>query len=343
MFHTVKKSLSIHKPKEKTTDEEFNSTYEVFKRAHIQAGKISTALKGNAAAWEGLKKNVQGGVDSVFSAFDDPKDFTAEMANQANTAMNTWNNYLAGTADGKKIEEALALLDRYSEFCVQIQKKAMKRQDLVKDLDYYRGKSDNLRKKQEKSSKTKDKEVESLERAESKVDELSGAFEGINYELMDEMGRCIALKSQVFGCALAAFLELQRKCSEALSSSLGSHTKQDASGVLMSPDWWPRDEDFAMGTATLPSSSSSRELGKRTSMSSTKSTPTTGRNSSRPQSISASTYVRALYDYQASQSDELTIAPGDEIKLVEVVDGNWMKGRLRGREGIFPVSYVEYV
>lgn len=51
--------------------------------------------------------------------------------------------------------------------------------------------------------------------------------------------------------------------------------------------------------------------------------------------------VRALYDFQASEPDELTFAKGDVIAVLESVYKDWWKGLLRGKTGIFPLNYVE--
>ncbi|KAI1000145.1 Class E vacuolar protein-sorting machinery protein hse1 [Podosphaera aphanis] len=51
--------------------------------------------------------------------------------------------------------------------------------------------------------------------------------------------------------------------------------------------------------------------------------------------------VRALYDFQASDPDELTFAKGDIIAVLESVYKDWWKGLLRGKTGIFPLNYVE--
>ncbi|RKF62750.1 Class E vacuolar protein-sorting machinery protein hse1 [Erysiphe neolycopersici] len=51
--------------------------------------------------------------------------------------------------------------------------------------------------------------------------------------------------------------------------------------------------------------------------------------------------VRALYDFQASDPDELTFSKGDIIAVLESVYKDWWKGLLKGRTGIFPLNYVE--
>lgn len=51
--------------------------------------------------------------------------------------------------------------------------------------------------------------------------------------------------------------------------------------------------------------------------------------------------VRALFDFHASDPDELTFRKGDIIAVLESVYKDWWKGLLRGQTGIFPLNYVE--
>lgn len=53
------------------------------------------------------------------------------------------------------------------------------------------------------------------------------------------------------------------------------------------------------------------------------------------------TMCSVLYGYQAAQPDELTIRVGDKIELLSKVDANWWNGRLNGKEGLFPATYVK--
>lgn len=48
-----------------------------------------------------------------------------------------------------------------------------------------------------------------------------------------------------------------------------------------------------------------------------------------------------LYDYTANEPDELTIAAGDVINIVDKYDVEWWQGELNGIVGIFPASYVK--
>jgi signal transducing adaptor molecule len=80
--------------------------------------------------------------------------------------------------------------------------------------------------------------------------------------------------------------------------------------------------------------------------------PTTGgpsqaqeplQSSTAPSGTTAATVnrVRALFDFQASDPDELTFKKGDIIAVLESVYKDWWKGLLRGQTGIFPLNYVE--
>lgn len=51
--------------------------------------------------------------------------------------------------------------------------------------------------------------------------------------------------------------------------------------------------------------------------------------------------VKALFDFQATDPDELTFRKGDIIAVLESVYKDWWKGQLRGQTGIFPLNYVE--
>src|SRR5438552_2075221 len=51
--------------------------------------------------------------------------------------------------------------------------------------------------------------------------------------------------------------------------------------------------------------------------------------------------VRALYDFDPTESGELAFRKGDIIAVLESVYKDWWKGSLRGQTGIFPLNYVE--
>lgn len=49
----------------------------------------------------------------------------------------------------------------------------------------------------------------------------------------------------------------------------------------------------------------------------------------------------ALYSFSAESPGELSISEGDRLEVIERVDSSWLKGRLGGKEGIFPADFVE--
>ncbi|KAG0244314.1 ESCRT-0 subunit protein hse1 [Actinomortierella wolfii] len=53
--------------------------------------------------------------------------------------------------------------------------------------------------------------------------------------------------------------------------------------------------------------------------------------------------VRALYDFEPSESGELGFQKGDIITVLATTYQDWWKGELYGREGIFPVNYIEEI
>lgn len=49
----------------------------------------------------------------------------------------------------------------------------------------------------------------------------------------------------------------------------------------------------------------------------------------------------ALYTYEASKPDDLSLTEGDIIYVMRRHDDGWCEGVCNGREGFFPENYVQ--
>ncbi|NXC88336.1 SH319 protein, partial [Cercotrichas coryphoeus] len=52
-------------------------------------------------------------------------------------------------------------------------------------------------------------------------------------------------------------------------------------------------------------------------------------------------WCEALHDFTAETKDDLSFKKGDYIQILEQVDLKWYRGRLNGKEGIFPAVFVQ--
>ena len=52
-------------------------------------------------------------------------------------------------------------------------------------------------------------------------------------------------------------------------------------------------------------------------------------------------WVKALYDFSGSASDELRFKAGDMVEVTDQMSEDWWIGECNGRHGMFPASYVE--
>lgn len=71
--------------------------------------------------------------------------------------------------------------------------------------------------------------------------------------------------------------------------------------------------------------------------------PGAGRPKPAPRPKPRSPHCKALYAYDAQDTDELSFNADDVIEILSEDASGWWFGRLRGREGMFPGNYVEKI
>lgn len=65
--------------------------------------------------------------------------------------------------------------------------------------------------------------------------------------------------------------------------------------------------------------------------------------SQKTQSATPQPQAKALYDFPGDADGDLPFSAGDTILLLEKIDSEWLRGKVRGTEGIFPAAYVEII
>lgn len=63
----------------------------------------------------------------------------------------------------------------------------------------------------------------------------------------------------------------------------------------------------------------------------------------KPKPVVRKPQVRALYDYDARDTDELTFKDGQIIELVSEDPSGWWQGKIGPKTGLFPSNYVEKI
>nr|XP_037850395.1 sorbin and SH3 domain-containing protein 2 isoform X19 [Chlorocebus sabaeus] len=99
-------------------------------------------------------------------------------------------------------------------------------------------------------------------------------------------------------------------------------------------------KSFTSSSPSSPSRAKDRESPRSYSSTLTdtgRSTPRERRGTPEKEKLPA----KAVYDFKAQTSKELSFKKGDTVYILRKIDQNWYEGEHLGRVGIFPISYVE--
>nr|XP_054756571.1 unconventional myosin-Ie-like [Lytechinus pictus] len=83
---------------------------------------------------------------------------------------------------------------------------------------------------------------------------------------------------------------------------------------------------------------------KRRTIKGSRPAPGAGRPKPKPQPPPPSRpKCRTIYAYDAGDTDELSFREGETIEIITEDRSGWWRGKLRGREGLFPANYIEKI
>eukprot|EP00123_Amoebidium_parasiticum_P001396 comp12469_c0_seq1/m.7409 comp12469_c0_seq1/g.7409 ORF comp12469_c0_seq1/g.7409 comp12469_c0_seq1/m.7409 type:complete len:467 (-) comp12469_c0_seq1:432-1832(-) len=214
MFHALKKTLSWYKPTAPTQDPRFEEAWAAFKPVLEQCQALLTLFDTNDKIRDELSENFTSTLSMVHDAGGQWSQASvvsteglrrlAELdAPLPGVGVSQEARPVAGPAQ-QKYNEARDLLVRYRDLLLDVRKVVLRREELVKELDYYRGKVQYFTEK----VTTKPKELEAAKTAMGKAMDV---YTKVNNLAVDNMHSALDLKDQALLVSLGAFMHMQRE------------------------------------------------------------------------------------------------------------------------------------
>lgn len=100
-----------------------------------------------------------------------------------------------------------------------------------------------------------------------------------------------------------------------------------------------------MSVLNVPQGGASKTVRESMAVATERPVPGGGRPRPKPRerTVVSLPRVRAVYDYEAQDLDEISLTEGEVLELVKEDDSGWWTGKAKGKEGYFPGSYVEKI
>eukprot|EP00028_Trichosphaerium_sp_Am-I-7-wt_P013442 CAMPEP_0168514400 /NCGR_PEP_ID=MMETSP0405-20121227/4085_1 /TAXON_ID=498012 /ORGANISM="Trichosphaerium sp, Strain Am-I-7 wt" /LENGTH=288 /DNA_ID=CAMNT_0008533515 /DNA_START=196 /DNA_END=1062 /DNA_ORIENTATION=+ len=131
-----------------------------------------------------------------------------------------------------------------------------------------------------------------------------------------------------------------RKSKKAEKSAVKPDTSEKTSVTIVSS---PQTSTYSPSAPLESPKKGKKEKAKAAETSVTITAPTPSASNGTGAADGDKVELRCIYEYEAQEDNELTMAEGDIIILLEKDESGWWRGELKGNVGVFPCNFVEVV
>eukprot|EP00124_Ichthyophonus_hoferi_P005388 Ihof_evm1s768 gene=Ihof_evmTU1s768 len=302
LFHGFKKAINLHKASSATTDPEFDELLPKFIPIKKNAKSLKASLADSATLWDLAVTKMQSVTTAASRGM--MNDGSQRVAADCTNAIEAFVGVKTNVKEEGFITSADTLLDNYINLLKLTKTLVDKREQLKKDLDYYRGKADDLEKK---GSKVEDK----LDKANQDVEKAEEEYLKYNAQAVASLHHVIDLRDGIFERVLIAYLDYQNRmmCTGPFQDLMSQNA-----GILND---WPSPEMLQLPTNyEIPAT---RLSINRKSM---------NRNST---AVDPNVrHVQAMYTFEAQGNGEITLHEGETAIFLEVspASSEWIRVRV---------------
>ncbi|KAL3978641.1 hypothetical protein ACER0C_019703 [Sarotherodon galilaeus] len=257
----------------------------------------------------------------------------------------------------KKLKELEAAKKTYHMACKE-EKLATTREANIKGESSVA--ADQQKKLHEKVDKCKQDSQKAKEKYEKALDELSKCTPSYMENMEQVFDQCQQFEEKRLSFLREVMLDVKRHLNLTENQSYATvYRELERTITSASPQedlkWfsnthgpgmhmnWPQFEEY---NPDLVHNISKKEKSKKgNDMAPNSGNDTNGGMNPFDEDVGTGVRVRALYDYDGQEQDELSFRVGDELtKLEDEDDQGWCKGRLdNGKLGLYPANYVETI